>query len=76
MDRYLDGAGDADIRVCVVPMPDHIFNILKQSASIDQLVVVGATNAHVTRELVTPRAAKILRKSNCSTMFVRRGAEG
>lgn len=74
--RYLDGAGDADIRVCALPMPDHILNILKQSASIDQLVVVGATNTAVTRELVTPRAAKILRNSNCSTMFVRPGAEG
>ena len=76
LDRYLDDAGDADIKICVVPAPDHMFNFLKQSASIDQLVVVGAINANVTRELMTPRTAKILRKSNCSMMFVRCGAEG
>ena len=76
LDRYLERADGADIQVCALPMPDHIFNVLKQSASIDQLVVVGATNTAVTHELMTHRAAKILRKSNCSTMFVRPGAEG
>ena len=75
--RYLDGADDnADIQVCAIPMPDHILNVLKQSASIDQLVVVDATNTALTRELMTRHASQILRKSNCSTMFVRRGAGG
>lgn len=72
LDRYLDDAKAADLQVCAIPMPDHILGILKQSASIDQLVVVDASNATLTQELMTPRAAKILRKSNCSTMFVRR----
>ena len=58
LDRYLDGADDADIQVCAIPMPDHILNILKQSASIDQLVVVGATNTAVTRELMTPACSQ------------------
>ncbi len=76
LERYLAEADDADVKICVLPAPDHMFNFLKQSASIDQLVVVGANNTDVIRELTTPRAAKILRKSNCSMMFVRRGTEG
>jgi nucleotide-binding universal stress UspA family protein len=75
LDRYLDEADDADIKICVLPAPEHMFNFLKQSASIDQLVVVGANNTDMIRELVTPRVARILRKSNCSMMFVRGGAE-
>lgn len=71
LDRYLKDSGDAEVKICVIPAPTHMFNFLKQSASIDQLVVVGASNSNVMRELMTTRTAKILRKSNCSMMVVR-----
>jgi nucleotide-binding universal stress UspA family protein len=77
LDRFLnDGDCDeAEVLVRAIPMPKHIFHLLEQSASIDQLVVVGANNHDVTRELLSRQADKILRKSNCSVMVVRGGAD-
>jgi nucleotide-binding universal stress UspA family protein len=71
LDRYLNDADrdDADIQVCAIPMPEHIFNVLEQSASIDQLVVIGTSSPDLTSELLSRRAAKILRKSNCSVII-------
>jgi nucleotide-binding universal stress UspA family protein len=73
LDRYLDESGDddADIQICAIPMPDHIFEVLEESASIDQLVVVGTSNPALTEELLSGHAAKILRGSDCSVMIVR-----
>src|SRR6202022_838585 len=73
LDRYLNDADrdDADILVRALPMPEHIFNVLEQSASIDQLVVIGTSNPDPPSELLSHRAAKILRKSNCSVMIAR-----
>ncbi len=51
------------------PCPKHIFNVLEQSASIDQLVVIGTSSPDLTSELLSRRAAKILRKSNCSVII-------
>ena len=50
---------------------EYIFNVLEQRASIDQLVVIGTSNPDLTSELLSRRAAKILRKSNCSVMIAR-----
>ncbi len=54
--------------------PEHIFNVLEHSASINQLVVIGTSNPDLTSELLSHRAAKILRKSNCSVMIARADA--
>ena len=62
---------DADILVCAIPMPEHIFNVLEQSSSIDQLVIIGTSSPDLTSEPLGRRAAKILRKSNCSVMIAR-----
>jgi len=71
LDRYLNDADrdDAEILVCAIPMPEHILNVLEQSASINQLVVIGTSTPDLTSELLSRRAAKILRKSNCSVMI-------
>jgi nucleotide-binding universal stress UspA family protein len=45
--------------------------VLEQSASIDQLVVIGTSNPDLTRELLSRQAAKILRNSDCSLMIAR-----
>jgi nucleotide-binding universal stress UspA family protein len=73
LDRYLNDADrdNADVLVRAIPMPDHIFNVLEQSAPIDQLVVIGTSNPDLTRELLSRRAAKILRNSDCSLMIAR-----
>ena len=71
LDRYVNDADrdDADILVRAIPMPEHLFNVLEQSVSIDQLVVIGTSNPDLTSELLGRRAAKILRKSNCSVII-------
>jgi nucleotide-binding universal stress UspA family protein len=74
LDRYLDESDDADVRICAIPMPDHIFTVLEQSASIDQLVVIGTSNPALTEGLFSRHSAKILRESNCSVMIARAGA--
>ena len=73
LDRYVNDADrdDADILVRAIPMPEHLFNVLEQSSSIDQLVVIGTSNPDLTSELLGRRAAKILRKSNCSVIIAR-----
>ena len=43
--------------------------VLEQSAPIDQLVVIGTGNPELTGEVFSRRAAKILRKSDCSLMM-------
>ena len=61
--RYLDEAedDDADVEVCALPMPDVFSNVLEQSATIDQLVIVSANNPELVAEIVGPKARTILR---------------
>ena len=71
--RYRDQAedDDADVKVCALPMPDAFSNLLKQSADIDQLVIVGADNPELVAEVVGPKARTILRDTNCSLLILR-----
>jgi nucleotide-binding universal stress UspA family protein len=71
--RYLDEAedDDADVKVCALPMPDVFSNVLEQSATIDQLVIVGANNPELVAEIVGPKARTILRDTNCSLLILR-----
>ena len=73
LQAYLDDAdsGEGDLQVCAIPMPDHIFNVLEQSAPIDQLVVIGTSKPELAGEVFSRRAAKILRRSDCSLMIAR-----
>lgn len=73
LDRYLDETHEdaADVQVCVLAMPDHISNLLAQSADIDQLVIVDASNPDRVAELVGPEARKLLRHTNCSLLVLR-----
>jgi hypothetical protein len=64
------------MQICAIPMPDDIVEFLEQCLSIDQLVIAGANNKALTHELTTARAAKVMRNSNTSLMFVQAGAEG
>jgi nucleotide-binding universal stress UspA family protein len=76
--RYLTDAkeGNADIKVCALPMPDSILNLFEQSHTIDQLVVVGSSRHELVDELLGSPVRKVLRKSSCSLLFTGNGAEG
>jgi nucleotide-binding universal stress UspA family protein len=71
--RYLDEAqdDDADVQVCGLPMPDNMSNLLEQSATIDQLVIVGPNNPELVAEVVGRKARMILRDTNCSLLILR-----
>jgi nucleotide-binding universal stress UspA family protein len=71
--RYLDDAqdDDADVQVCALPKPDTMSNLLEQSATIDQLVIVGPNNPELAAEVVGPKARTILRDTNCSLLILR-----
>jgi nucleotide-binding universal stress UspA family protein len=75
--RYLKDAQekDADIQVCALPMPDSILNVLEQSHTIDQLVIVGSSHPELVDELLSSPVRKVLRKSNCSLLFTGNRAE-
>lgn len=76
MDRYLECRSDdsADVQLCVLPLPHDLATMLEQSASIDQLFVVGASRADNVEQLLSRRARKALRGTNCSIMVVRDGS--
>lgn len=71
--RYLNDAQDdnADVEVCTLPMPTDMSNLLAQSASIDQLVVVGPSDPDLITQVVGPKARAILHKTNCSLLILR-----
>jgi nucleotide-binding universal stress UspA family protein len=75
--RYLKDAQekDADIQVCALPMSDSILNLLEQSHTIDQLVIVGSSRPEFVDELLSSPVRKVLRKSNCSLLFTGNRAE-
>lgn len=73
LQRYIDetGADPADVRVCVLAMPSDLLTMMRQSASIDQLLVIGADRADLVDQLTAARGRKVLRKSWCSLLVVR-----
>jgi nucleotide-binding universal stress UspA family protein len=73
LDHYLteSQAGSAAVDVCALPMPDDILNLLAQSATIDELVIVGPHDQKLVKQLVGPKAHAVLRKTNCSVLIDR-----
>lgn len=71
--RYLDEAQDdnADVQVCALPKPETMSNLLQQSATIDQLVIVAPTTPKLVAEVVGRKARTILRDTNCSLLILR-----
>lgn len=72
MDRYLRDAqkDPADVQLCALPMPDDLTNLLEQSASIEQLFVVGSGRHDFVDQLTGARARKAMRGTNCSVLVV------
>ena len=71
LEEYLIGPGATDVQVSSLPMPTHLLHMLKQSVSIDQLLVVAADHHALVEELTGPRAREILRGTDCSLLFTR-----
>jgi nucleotide-binding universal stress UspA family protein len=61
----------ADVQLCVLPLPPDLTLMLEESASIDQLFVVGASRRRDVDGLLNARARKALRGTNCSILVVR-----
>lgn len=73
LDRFLaQRSGDsAEVQLSSLPMPHDLLNLLRQSAGIDQLLVVGQGSRDLIEELTAPVTRKVLRKSWCSVLVVR-----
>jgi nucleotide-binding universal stress UspA family protein len=73
LDRYLRRTADdpADVRVCSVPLPTNVTELLAHTGELDQLVIVGKDDAGLITDLVGPDARKLLKKTNCSVMVFR-----
>ncbi len=52
-------------------MPSNLLNMMRQSASIDQLLVLGEDRIDLIDQLTGPAGRKVLRKSWCSLLVVR-----
>ncbi|KAA0118327.1 MAG: universal stress protein UspA-like protein [Mycobacterium sp.] len=73
LQRYIRNAsgGPADVRVCVLAMPNDLLNMMRQSASIDQLLVLADDRTDLIDQLTGTHGRKVLRKSWCSLLVVR-----
>lgn len=71
LEEYLAGRGATDAQVSTLPMPTHLLHLLRQSVSIDQLLVVAADHQALVEELTGARAREILRETDCSLLFIR-----
>lgn len=71
VDRYMKDSDDGLIQSVSLPMPEHLGNLLRQSASIDQLVIVAGDRSDLVDDLTSTATHKYLRDSDCSLMFVR-----
>ncbi|MDX1890779.1 universal stress protein [Mycolicibacterium sp. 050158] len=73
LDRYLRDTEDdqADVRVCALPLPPDLTELLVQTADLDQLVVVGKDRPDLITELVGPQARSALHDTNCSVLVFR-----
>ncbi len=72
LDRYLEQAHDDDVEVHIstLPISDHISDLVKQSADIDQLIIVGPDNPDFVAEVVAPKMRKLLRHTDCSILIL------
>ena len=78
MDRYLSDSHDdpADLQVCALPLPDDLATMLEQSASVEQLFVIGSNRHDLVDQLTDDRARKALRGTNCSILVVHANPSG
>lgn len=69
--RYLRAAANAHLESVTLAMPGHLGNLLRQSACIDQLVIVPGDDTELVAELTSDDMRKTLKGSDCTLLFVR-----
>ena len=69
--RYLRAADNAHLESVTLAMPGHLGNLLRQSACIDQLVIVPGDDTELVAELTSDDMRKTLKGSDCTLLFVR-----
>ncbi len=74
LERYLKDTEGSDIRSVTLAMPGHLSNLLRQSACIDQLVIVPGDHRELVEELTSREMRKTLKHSDCTLLFVRKPA--
>jgi nucleotide-binding universal stress UspA family protein len=72
LDSYLKEAQDnpADVQVCVLSLPADLTRLLEQSASIEQLFVIGSNRHDLVDQMTGAQARKAMRGTNCSVLIV------
>lgn len=72
MDRYLEDTQNdsADVQVCALPLPEDLTRLLEQSASIEQLFVIGSNRHGLVDQLTGIPGRRTLRGTNCSILVV------
>ncbi len=71
LERYLRAADNSHLESVTLAMPGHLSNLLRQSACIDQLVIVPGDDRELVAELTGHEMRKTLKGSDCTLLFVR-----
>ena len=71
LERYLRATDNGHLESVTLAMPGHLGNLLRQSACIDQLVIVPGDDRELVAELTSDDMRKTLKGSDCTLLFVR-----
>jgi len=71
LERYLRAADNSYLESVTLAMPGHLSNLLRQSACIDQLVIVRGDDRDLVAELTGDEMRETLKGSDCTLLFVR-----
>ena len=71
LDRYVGDPDNGHLQSVTLAMPGHLTNLLRQSACIDQLVIVPGNRPELVAELTGEEMRKALKDSDCTLLFIR-----
>jgi nucleotide-binding universal stress UspA family protein len=71
LERYVKDPENSHLESVTLAMPGHLTNLLRQSACIDQLVIVPGDRPELVAELTSDEVRKVLKDSDCTLLFIR-----
>ena len=71
LERYVKDPDNSHLQSVTLAMPGHLTNLLRQSACIDQLVIVPGDRPELVEELTSDEVRKALKDSDCTLLFIR-----
>lgn len=71
LERYMKDPDNRHLQSVTLAMPGHLTNLLRQSACIDQLVIVPGDRPELVEELTSDEVRKALKDSDCTLLFIR-----